>query len=283
MARLTLKLLMIMISSLLVCGAFTIQSGSVFAKPSTTRNGPSFSCAGRLTETEAAICSDPALSAYDRAMAWAFARGWLPLFGKSGGQAQWLAQRNACAGRNSCIVAVYHSWISQLDFEKAPSYNFQRTGSVNNHGEDLMLGSLQSPTGSVKRLGDWGELFVQPIDSDWFLFRVFVTHSYDPHDGLGSNVSTGDVTGLVRLTKGSGTWSSDIESPDSCSVRLIRISLDRWRIIEGGLCSGLGATLTGNYLRMKGLNAGCGNTPLNPPAPGSNQSPQNSPPPPHPD
>jgi hypothetical protein len=250
MARLNLRLAM-MISSLLASWACAFSSATTFANPVAPKTGPSFSCAGRLMETERAICSDPALSAYDRAMTWAHARGWLPSEVSKGRQSQWLAQRNACAGRNSCILDAYHSWISRLDFEMAPSSNFERTGLADNHGDDNLLGSLQSPSGSVTQLGDRGELFVQPMGGNWFLFRVHATHSYDPHDGRGPNVSTGDMTGLVQLSRGGGTWYADLVSPKSCSVRLIRVSPDRWRIIETGVCSGLGATSTGSYRKVK--------------------------------
>jgi hypothetical protein len=251
MARLKLQLPTI-ISSLLACWAFAISSGTTFAEPAKPKTGPSFSCAGRLTETETAICVDPALSAYDRAMAWAHARGWLSSAASEGRQARWLVRRNSCAGIRNCILSAYHSWISQLDFDRAPSSNFERSELADNHGKDLILGNLQSPTGSVAPLGDRGELFVQPMGGNWFLFRAFATHSYDPHDGRGPNVSTSDVTGFVQLSRGSGTWYSDLEAPDRCSVRLIRVSPDHWRIIETGACSGLGATLTGNYRGLKG-------------------------------
>ena len=245
-----------MISTLLACGAFVALWGHGFASTGMQKSSPSFACAGRFTETEATICSDPVLSAYDRAMAWAFGEGWLSSEAKRSGQTHWLAQRNACADRKSCILAAYHSWIGGLDFERAPRSNFERAGYADNRGDDLLLGSLQSPTGSVTRLDDRGELFIQPIGGNWFLFRAFATHSYHPHDGRGPNVSTGDVTGLVLLSKGTGIWVSDPDSHDGCEMRLTRLAESRWRILEIGICSGLGATLSGSYRRKSARPTG---------------------------
>ena len=216
------------ISTSLACWACAIFSVPALSASAELKTGPSFSCAGQLTETELAICADPVLSAYDRAMAWAYARAWHSMAANHGGQSQWLVQRNACAGHKMCLVAAYHAWIGELDFDEAPAPNFMRTGLV-----------------------DTGELFVQSIGGDWILFRVNANHIFHPHDGLGPNVSTGEVTGLVQLSKGAGVWNSDLNSPDSCAVQLSRLPKDRWRAIERGVCSGLGATLSGIYRRLK--------------------------------
>jgi hypothetical protein len=224
--------------------------GYARVSPCISTKGPSFSCIGNLGETEAAICSDGTLAAYDRAMSWAYARGWHSIEAEERGQSSWLAQRNNCAGRKDCIFEAYHRWISALAFERAPPSNFERTGPVDIHVGEPANGRLRARKGSLAQLDDWGALFVQPIGGNWFLFRATATHAYDPRDELGPNVSTGDVTGLVHLSKATGVWVPYPHSPGSCEIRLTRMPSEGWWIDEVGYCSGIGAKLTGQYHRI---------------------------------
>jgi len=220
-----------------------------FARTASEMHGsrPSFSCSGQLSATERTICSDGELSAYDRAMAWAHARGWQPMETSGRGQSNWLMHRNDCSGDRRCILTAYQDWIGALTLEGAPAANYLRYVPINHRSGTFRSRPQQSPLRIDRQLGDWGELFIQPIGNRWYLFRALVTHNYDPLDGRGPNVSTGDATGLVQLSKGNGEWVSDLESPGSCRIRLNNSQENEWRIEERGVCSGVGATLTGIY------------------------------------
>ena len=84
----------------------------VVVVPSTTA-AASFDCDRAATETEIAICSDPELSALDELLGelWA-SREREPYEVKL--QANWLARRNACEGRTSCIAFNYNTHLEAL-------------------------------------------------------------------------------------------------------------------------------------------------------------------------
>ena len=84
----------------------------VVGVPSTTV-AASFDCDRAATETEIAICSDPEMSALDELMGelWA-SREREPYEVKL--QTNWLARRNACEGRTSCIAFSYNTHLEAL-------------------------------------------------------------------------------------------------------------------------------------------------------------------------
>jgi hypothetical protein len=226
------------------------MTSSAWGGTSATHLGPSFSCSGNLTGAENVICNDVELSVYDRAMAWAYVHDWGRAFGEREEQRQWLAQRNSCANNRDCLISAYRSWIGELDPIKPLDPTFERRGRADNQGDDLLLGELQSPTGYVSPLEDSGSLFVHELGEGWFVFQINATHSYDPHDGRGLNVSTGEAVGVVHLAIGRGIWISEPSDAASCRVKFNKLSPQRWQIEEdGGGCSGIGATLTGIYRR----------------------------------
>jgi len=208
--------------------------------------GPNFRCTGPLTPTESLICGDAELSAYDRAMAIARTRPRQAPMWNSEDQRTWLHQRDACGRQRSCVRDAYRDRLDELiPFPARPS--LRRTAMFRPDGSDLMLGSLQSPTGRVRRLGDTGELHIQPIGGEWYLFEAMATHLYDPHDGLGANVSDSGAVGVIHLDNGRGTFVQDAER--GCSIGFTRLRRGAWRLVETGSCSGLGSTLSGIYGR----------------------------------
>ncbi len=84
-------------------------------------NAASFSCYGRLTVTEAAICANPQLSRLDSRMASAF-------FQATGAsstalrkrlqrdQAAWLRYRNGCGARVGCLKSAYVQRINEMSY-----------------------------------------------------------------------------------------------------------------------------------------------------------------------
>jgi hypothetical protein len=203
---------------------------------------PSFPCASKLSKVETMICADEELSAYDAAMAIFYRhrpRKGSPFISIT--HSDWLKRRNACADR-SCVLARYKEWI--YEFDGKPPWTHERRWREPD-GSDLMLGTLQSPTGKVKTLGNIGNLYIQRLGGDWYAFSAFAVYYYDPHDGLGPNFSDAGATGVVRLPNGRGVWTAGGDDP--CEVQFRRVNQRAWALQETGRCSGLGATLDGVY------------------------------------
>jgi hypothetical protein len=212
--------------------------------------GPSFRCTGTLSQTEAAICGDEELGAYDRAMAFAFARKWTPWEGRLYSQKEWLKERNGCEARKDCILRSYRQWVAGLGFAPRKAPTLERVVGPPPDGAELLLGTLQSPTGKVTPLEHSGNLYITPIGGGWHLFSLDAAYYYDPHDGRGPNASTSDVAGLVRLDGAAGTFRRKVEDDDPCTLRFTRLTARRWKVEEvDGPCGGLGTNLTGIYGR----------------------------------
>lgn len=212
--------------------------------------GPSFRCDGALTPTERLICGDAELSAYDRAVAFAWSHKWRPQYPEWASQAAWLRLRDECGAERQCVLETYRGWIrglSFLDSDRAGEA-LMRAGDAPSDGSDPMLGTLQSPTGEVKPLGDSGGLFIHPLGGDWYLFAAQASHFYDPHDGLGANVSTSEAGGgLIHLVRGSARYDEDPSAEIACRLDFTRLPEGGWRLDEDEGCSGLGSTLSGIY------------------------------------
>lgn len=211
---------------------------------------PSFSCVGALSPTEEAICADAELRAYDSAMHFAYTRKWSWMDRRWSTQRKWLAYRNKCGADRGCVLAAYKQWLEGLDPVEDVGSPLPRVAGPPDEGGDLMLGSLQSPTGEVTNLKDTGELFIQPLGEDWYFFKAFAVHAYDPHDGLGANASTSGALGLVHLTHGIGRFVDDPQEEMTCTLQITKLPDGAWKLDEeGDSCSGIGSSLTGIYRR----------------------------------
>ena len=96
--------------SLALIGAF------IAAQPVPQARAQSFSCAGNITVTEAAICNDAGLASMDEALSARYraVRARLAPGGRArllALQRQFLANRDRCAGEPDCIGNVYASMI----------------------------------------------------------------------------------------------------------------------------------------------------------------------------
>ena len=209
---------------------------------------PSFPCVGRLTRTETLICGDAELSAYDRAMALAYAHELRPTDWSLAKQRDWIAKRNRCAVDRACVLDAYRGWIASLDpfgDDNLPKLTRKDTPP---NGDDLMLGMLQSPTGRVTPTGDIADLIMQPVGGGWYLFVVTSQHFYDPHDGRGANFSDAEQVGVVRLANGKARWrDADAYNPEPCSIDFTRLPKGGWMLQENGTCGGIGAMVDGVY------------------------------------
>ncbi|MEZ5774772.1 MAG: hypothetical protein R3D33_18750 [Hyphomicrobiaceae bacterium] len=100
--------------------ALALLAAGLAGTPEAAAASPSFSCKGRLTATERAICDSPVLSSLDRQMAREYAHR-MGSFRTSEGRSSlkaaqrgWLATRNSCGASKGCLRAEYEDWISQL-------------------------------------------------------------------------------------------------------------------------------------------------------------------------
>lgn len=211
--------------------------------------GPSFRCSGQLSPTEALICRDAELRAYDRAVAFVHDRKVHLTYRGRESQRAWMMERDRCGDNRACVLEAYRDWIGGLSIARHAGSSLNRIAGPPATGEDLMLGTLQSPTGKVKSRGHSGYLFIKPLGASWYLFQATATFFYGSSDGRGANLSTSEAAGLVRISRGSGTFTDERDSSRACSIQFTSLQGGRWKLIETGGCSGLGSSLTGIYGR----------------------------------
>jgi uncharacterized protein len=89
------------------------------AAATTPSQAASFSCYGRLTVTERAICANAQLSAVDSEMASFYyadlkraPRAYKPILKRN--QAQWLRSRNSCGASVGCLMSAYNQRLDEL-------------------------------------------------------------------------------------------------------------------------------------------------------------------------
>lgn len=224
----------------LVVGAALGQAGIAAPAPLDEAR-PSFRCGAGLNPVERMICGDAELRAYDRAMALAYAArgGRAP---SAADQRVWLTKRNGCTDRD-CVFSAYRDWFGNFEGWGQLGRPLKRRGAPPD-GSDLMLASLQSPSNRVDSKGHSASLSIRHVGGGWHLFRADAAYTYDPHDGRGSNLSTSEAHGVVRIAAGKGSYAA---SEDRCAVAFTRVARGGWRLAENGSCSGLGSSLSGIY------------------------------------
>ena len=186
--------------------------------------GPSFSCKGALSPSEAAICGDPELAAWDRAVARIYRAGIKTTDIDPSDQRQWLSRRDECRADQACLLRVYREW---------PGFDVAATG----------IGRVYERTGTGRR--DPASLEIMPIHGDWYYFSLIALHQQtdDP-----ASTNTGVYSGVVRLVSGIGTYDEGSEEY-SCRFQLER-ERSGWSISTFGQtpkCGGLNVFVDGNY------------------------------------
>ena len=189
-------------------------------------NRPSFACKGNLSPAERAICADPELAAWDRAMAKVYrltdkADQW-----QNERHSAWLAQRNRCGAKRACLLNAYRKWP----------------------GFEVPVGGLGL---SLHRQGtDPSEpayLEVMHIYGPWYYFSVEALSIRDAENG---NVNTGSVAGVFALRGNQAWFDQDPGEASGCRFRIIRNAPRHWTIDKedvGSLCGGMGVYLSGDY------------------------------------
>ena len=186
---------------------------------------PSFSCSGSLTPTEGAICADPELAAWDRAVAKVYR-----VQGRDGGvsfvdQRRWLADRNRCGSDRICLLKAHREWLGWESQAGGFGTVFRRSDSTAN---------------------DYADLEVLPIFGGWVYFSISAIHIKDV--GIGPN--NGEAWGLLQLKDGKATYDEEPGTGYGCRFHIERTKQGSWIIHEFGAntrCGGLNVTMSGEY------------------------------------
>ncbi|MFM5948972.1 MAG: lysozyme inhibitor LprI family protein [Novosphingobium sp.] len=187
-----------------------------------TATGPSFSCAGRLSASETAICDDPELSAWDRAIAVQYPRQLKDKAITRAKQRTWLDQRNACAADRACIRRAFGDWPGYPGSGR-PGTSFSRPAKY-----------------------DTGSLTIEPVGGSWYAFSIQAIHIVFDGRGKMLTANDGNADGVVLVRNGRGHFSSDPGDEFSCEVDFTRRRTG-WAIADNGQCGGLNVVLDGDY------------------------------------
>lgn len=179
---------------------------------------PSFACARAATYAERAICGDPRLAAYDRAIARLYRASATARAAQA--QKEWLAERNRCRD-TKCL----------LDRHEGRLFTLAINGAIPGP-------SLRSETDRDAALE------VAPVGGGWFMFVATDLWVYPS----GDNANTAETAGVFRLQGSSGEY----RSAHGCRIRFDRLPRGRWRLTErgpdaGALCGGLNTGHSGVY------------------------------------
>lgn len=189
-------------------------------------NRPSFACTGNLTPTEAAICADPELAAWDRAVAKVYRVQRKSSDALPRDQRQWISRRDECVADHACLKAIYREWPGWDSMASGFGINYERLGT---------------------RPKDPGYLEVLPIYGGWHFIRIDALHIQNARTG---GVNTGEWSGLVELRGGKATIDDSPGKDYACRFHLEQIRRG-WSIEEFGdrtQCGGLNVSLSGTYL-----------------------------------
>ncbi|MFM5924758.1 MAG: lysozyme inhibitor LprI family protein [Novosphingobium sp.] len=185
-------------------------------------NTPSFSCSGTLTPAEVAICADPELAAWDRAIAMFY-----PVQRKQNQiaiaqQKDWLARRDQCGTDKACLRQAFSDWPG---FPAPAGFGagFDRPARYDTAG-----------------------LEIAPIGNGWYAFSANAIHMVLDRRGRFVTANEGSIDGVVQLTGGRGHYSAEPGDEYSCKIDFTR-QPGGWKLDDNGQCGGVGVTLTGSY------------------------------------
>lgn len=189
---------------------------------------PSFSCTGSLSHSEQAICSDPELAAWDRAIAKLY---WIGMEGGNISQAmhqRWLFERDNCGADKVCLRQTFSRW---------PGYPAVGFG----------------PTFERAAKHDEASLQIAPIGAGWYAFSALAIHMVRDQHGKFLTANDGEAHGVVLITAGKGHFNSDPGDEFSCEIDFVRMK-NVWRLHDNGQCGGLNVTMSGTYRRKRGAS-----------------------------
>lgn len=187
---------------------------------------PSFSCSGRVSPTEAAICADPELAAWDRAIAKVYRLTDRSDPGLAARQSAWLSKRDRCGAKRTCVLAAYRTWQGFTEPVSGVGLSLHRKGT--------------DPS-------DPADLEVMQVYGSWFYFSIQALSIRDAEAG---NVHDGSIAGVVELRAGKAKFDESPDDPYACRFRITRSALHYWTIDEEeaqSTCAGQGVYFSGEY------------------------------------
>ena len=186
-------------------------------------NAPSFSCSGNLSLSERAICDEPELSAWDRAIALLYPVGRKSEILTISQQREWLASRNKCGADKACLRQSFQIWPGYPGVGFGVGQRFVRPSKT-----------------------DDANMTILPIGAGWYSFSIQAIHIVTDKRGRFLTANEGGTEGVVLIAGGKGHFSTEPGDEFSCEIDFIR-SRNGWLLKDNGQCGGLNVTLTGNY------------------------------------
>ncbi len=187
---------------------------------------PSFACGPKNSPTEAAICSDPELAAYDRAMALAYRR--MPAAIRAT-QRAWLAERDRCSDVPKIKVCLRREYIDRLLTAGGIFGTSQRPKQA------TVPTYLRSPEDGP------GVLSLLDVGGGKFVYHLSATFFSEASPGHPEEIS-GDTFGVIQMNNGVGHEVATHE----CDFTLRRQG-DGWLISGAGTCLGMNNNPDGPY------------------------------------
>jgi hypothetical protein len=192
---------------------------------------PSFPCGPTNSPTEAVICGDPELAAYDRAMAVAYRR--MPAAARAR-QRAWLAERNQCSDTPKVKVCIRLKYTERL----------LTAGGIFGTTERPKQASV--PTYLRDPKGGPGVLSLLDVGGGKFVYHLSATFLSETYPGHPEEIS-GDTFGVIQMENGVGREVATHE----CDFTL-RGQSDGWLISDAGACLGMNNNPDGLYLPRRG-------------------------------
>jgi hypothetical protein len=192
---------------------------------------PSFACGPMNSPTEAAICGDPELAAYDRAMALAYRR--MPAEIRAT-QKAWLVERDRCSE-----VPKFKACLRREYFDRLLNVG-GIFGTLQKPKQATAPTYLRSPEDGP------GVLSLLDVGGGKFVYRLsatFFSHAYPDHP----EEISGDTFGVIQMDNGVGHEVATHQ----CDFTLRRQG-DGWLISDADPCLGMNNNPDGLYLPKRG-------------------------------
>jgi hypothetical protein len=193
---------------------------------------PSFTCEPTNSLTEAAICGDPELAAYDRAMALAYHR-MKPAARAT--QRAWLAERNRCANAKNVRICLRQSYTDRLLIDGGI---FGTRENPENAVVPTFLRGKENGPGGLALLDVGGGKFV------YHLWATFFSYAYDPDH---PQEISGDTFGVIKM---SGEVGREVAA-HQCEFTIKRHD-NGWVISDAAPCLGANNNPDGMYFPKRG-------------------------------
>ena len=189
---------------------------------------PSFACTPANAPIEAAICADPELAAYDRAMALAYPR-MKPALRAT--QKAWLAERDRCSSVPKVKVCIRRAYTRRLLMEGGVFGTSQKPERAT---VPTYLRSKDDGPGGLALLDVGGGKYVYHLWSTYFSYAYSEDHPQE---------ISGDLFGVITMRDGVGHDAA----ANICAVT-IKPNGNAWVVSADSDCLGLNNNPRGTYV-----------------------------------